>query len=282
MFKADYHIHSSKSFDADQTTSIESIYNISAKRGLDEIILCDHYDVNWVLSGENPDIDFHDSLNQINEAKEKYRMNENGRGSPIKTEFLLGIELGQPNQFPEKASEVLVKYDFDFILCGLHNARNEEDFYYIDYKNISIHSLMGIFEKYTEELCELANWGNFHSLAHITYPLRYCLLNRFHIPLNKYTDLYKKLFSILIHRGIALEVNTSGLRKKINQPSPPYALLKLYKETGGELITLGSDSHNATDVFSGIPYIYERLQTLGFQYITTVRDKKLVQRKIGI
>jgi len=274
MFKADYHIHSSKSFDADQHTSIESIYEISVKRELNEIILCDHYDVNWVLSGENPDIDFQDSLYQINAAKMKYKNND------VKTEFLLGIELGQPNQYPEKAGEVLAKYDFDYILCGLHNARDEEDFYYIDYKNISIHSLMRIYEKYTEELCELANWGNFHSLAHITYPLRYCLLNNFHIPLQKYTDLYIKLFSILIHRGIALEVNTSGLRKKINQSSPPYVLLQLYKETGGELITVGSDSHNTTDVYSGIPYIYERLRTLGFKYITTVKDKKLVQTKL--
>ena len=235
--------------------------------------MCDHYDVNWVISGENPDIDFRDSLKQINTVKDKDKNN---------TEFLLGIELGQPNQCPEKAKEVLEKNDFEFILCGLHNARGEKDFYYIDYKNISILNLMKIFEKYTEELCELANWGNFHSLAHITYPLRYCLLNNFHIPLSKYTDLYKKLFSIIINRGIALEVNTSGLRKKINQPSPPFVLLKLYKETGGELITIGSDSHNTIDIFSGIQYVYERLHALGFRYISTVKDKKLIQRKIEI
>jgi len=274
MFKADYHIHSYQSFDADQNTSIESIYKISVSRGLNEIVLCDHYDVNWVISGENPDIDFNDSLRQITAAKEKYKNND------VHTKFLLGIELGQPNQCPEKADEVLKKYDFDFILCGLHNARDEEDFYYIDYKNISIHNLMRIYEKYTEELCELANWGNFHSLAHITYPLRYCLLNHFHIPLKNYTDIYKKLFSILIHKGIALEVNTSGLRKKINQPSPSYDILQLYKESGGELVTVGSDSHNITDIFSGIPYIYRRLNELGFKYITTVKDKKLVQNKL--
>ena len=274
MFKADYHIHSGKSFDADPNTSIEFIYKTAVSRELNEIVLCDHYDVNWVISGENPDIDFHDSLNQINSVKEKFKNAD--------TKFLLGIELGQPNQFPEKANEVLAKNDFDFILCALHNARNEPDFYYIDYKNISIMNLTRIFEKYTEELYELANWGNFHSLAHITYPLRYCMLNNFYIPLHKYIDLYKKIFSVLIHRGIALEVNTSGLRKKINQPSPPYELLELYKETGGELITIGSDSHNTIDIFSGIPYIYNRLLSLGFKYITTIKDKKPVQNKIEV
>jgi len=274
MFLADYHVHSSKSFDANPNASIESILKTSIDRGLNEIALCDHYDINWVLSGENPNVDFRDSLNQINAAKEKFK------DINVNTEFLLGIELGQPNQFPKEANEVLASNDFDFILCALHNARNEKDFYYIDYKNINILNLIKLFEKYTEELCELANWGNFHSLAHITYPVRYFLLNNIHIPMQKYNDLYKKLFSILIHRGIALEVNTSGLRKKINQVSPSYELLKLYKETGGELITIGSDAHNTVDIFSGITTACEHLVALGFKYISTVKDKKLVQRKI--
>jgi len=274
MFKVDYHVHSSHSFDADPNASIESIFETSVNRGLNEIALCDHYDVNWVIKGENPDIDFQYSLSRINAAKEKFQ--DSGM------EFLLGIELGQPNQFPDKANEVLSKNDFDFVLCALHNARDEEDFYFIDYKNTNILDLIRIFEKYTDELCELANWGNFHSLAHITYPVRYFLFNNIHIPMEKYNDLYIKLFKILIHRGIALEVNTSGLRKRINQTSPSYKLLKLYKETGGELITVGSDAHNTTDIYSGIPHIYERLHAFGFKYITTVKDKKLVQKKIEI
>jgi len=274
MFKADYHVHSVQSFDADPNASIENILMTSVNRGIDEIVLCDHYDVNWVITGENPDIDFHDSLNQINSAKEKIKSDD--------TKFLLGIELGQPNQYPEKANEVLAKNNFDFILCALHNARDEKDFYFIDYKNTDIFTLIKIYEKYTNELCELANWGNFHSLAHITYPVRYFLLNNIYIPIDKYTDLYKKLFEIIIHRGIALEVNTSGLRKKINRTCPSYDLLQLYKETGGELITVGSDAHSVTDIFSGIKHTYERLSSLGFKYISTVEDKKLVQKKIEI
>ena len=283
MFKADYHIHSSKSFDADPKTGIEAILKTSVGRGLDEIVLCDHYDVNWVISGDNPDIDFRENLNDINAAlgtESVSALRTDMESAP--TKFLLGIELGQPNQCPDKASEVLAKNDFDFILCALHNARDEQDFYYIDYKNTNILNLIRIFEKYTNELCELAKWGSFHALAHITYPLRYFILNNIHIPMRKYTDLYKKIFKIIIQRGIALEINTSGLRKKINQPSPTYDLLKLYKETGGELITAGSDAHNTTDIFSGIPHIYERLLSLGFKYISVIKDKKLVQKKIEI
>lgn len=272
MFKADYHVHSSQSFDADPDADIESAVKTAAEKGIDEIALCDHYDVNWVITGENPDVDFFESLNQINAAKKKY--------ADKKTNVLLGIELGQPHQFPEKAAEVTSKNDFDFILCSLHNARGEKDFYYVDYKHTKTAALVCMFEKYTEELLELANWGNFHSLAHITYPLRYFLLNGINIPLRKYTDLYTKLFKILINRGIALEINTSGLRKKINQPSPSFELLKLYKDTGGELVTIGSDAHKVSDIFGGVTQACEKLSALGFKYISTVSDKKLIQKKL--
>lgn len=277
MFRADYHVHSSKSYDADKKTGIGDIYAAASALKLDEVALCDHYDVNWVKSGENPEIDFFDSLNQMKAAKARTE----GEAAN-QTRFLLGIELGQPHQCPEKAVEVLEKNDFDFILCSLHNARGEKDFYYMDYKNTDRFSLIALFEKYTEELCELANWGEFHSLAHITYPVRYFFRNNIHIDLKKYSDLYKKLFKIIIGRGIALEVNTSGLRKPINRPCPPFDLLKLYKEAGGELVTAGSDAHNARDIFAGVPRVYERMRSFGFEYITAVENKKLIQKKIGI
>ncbi|MCL1794634.1 MAG: histidinol-phosphatase HisJ family protein [Oscillospiraceae bacterium] len=269
MYRVDYHVHSRKSFDAAGAASIESIYRSASEKGLDDIALCDHYDVNWIVKGENPEIDFSDSQKQMEAARERYS------GAAKKLRFLLGIELGQPNQCPEKAAEVLGKYDFDFVLCSLHNARNEQDFYYMDYKNTNILNLMAIFEKYLEELCELANWGSYHSLAHITYPLRYFFRNNIHIKTEKYTDLYIKLFGLIIGRGIALEVNASGLRKPINKPCPPFDLLKLYREMGGELVTVGSDAHNVSDIYSGIPYICEKLRSLGFKYICKMENGKL-------
>lgn len=273
MFNSDLHIHSYKSFDADKDATIVNILETAEKRGLQQIALCDHYDINWVITGENPDIDFKDSRELINKAKKRI---------PNNIDFLLGIELGQPHHFPEESNRVLSENNFDFVLCSLHNARDEQDFYYIDYKNINILNLIRIFEKYNEELCELANWGEYHSLAHITYPVRYFSINNIHIPLKKYYDVYKKLFSILIHRGIALEVNTSGLRKRLNATSPPFDVLEIYKSMGGELITVGSDAHNLSGIFGGIAYTYECLLKLGFKYISVIKDKKLEQIKIEI
>ena len=271
MFRADYHAHSRFSFDGSSDSTMEVILAAAEKKGLNEIAVCDHYDVNHVLTGANPDIDFRESARQIAAANEK---------SSAKTKLLLGIELGQPHQFPDKAREVLASADFDFVLCALHNAVSDDDFYFVDYKNTGIQVLTGMYERYTEELCRLAGWGEYHALAHITYPIRYFMLNNIDFPVYGYYDLYIKLFKILMHRGIALEVNASGLRKPVKQPSPSYELLELYKNTGGELVTAGSDAHRPHEIGAGIDAVYARLAALGFKYITAVKNKKLIQRKL--
>jgi histidinol phosphatase-like PHP family hydrolase len=89
MYLSDYHVHSEKSFDCKQPASIAEILKKSAELNLNQVALCDHYDVNWVLDGSNPKIDFKDSREQINQAK---------RIINCGTEFLLGVELGQHHQ----------------------------------------------------------------------------------------------------------------------------------------------------------------------------------------
>lgn len=46
------------------------------------------------------------------------------------------------------------------------------------------------------------------------------------------------------------------------------ALLELYRDCGGELITLGSDAHRPEDVGKGIAQAQELLRTVGFRYFT--------------
>ena len=43
----------------------------------------------------------------------------------------------------------------------------------------------------------------------------------------------------------------------------------MYKELGGEIITTGSDSHIPSQVAYKFDYIYNKLDELGFKYITT-------------
>ena len=280
MFIADYHTHSEASFDCAEPASIEALLKTAAEHNINEIALCDHYDVNWILDGSNPLIDFKDSREQIIRAKRQIKCD---------TEMILGVELGQPHQSPESdahAKKLLRENDFDFVLCALHNNRGEEDFYYMDYSNPDKDRLEKMFVRYSRELCELAEWHEFHALAHLDYPVRYFKINKIDIDVRRYYDLYKEVFKIIIRRGIALEINTSGLRKEnFRETMPSFDLLKIYKDMGGELLIIGSDSHSIEQLAAApghFNFVCAKLLELGFKYISRIKNKKFGQVKIEV
>ena len=84
-----------------------------------------------------------------------------------------GIELGEPLQNPAAAKKVLASHPFDFVLCSLHNLTGRQDFYYIDYTEMTDGEIYGLLEEYFKDLWEMAKACDFDSLAHLTYPLRY-------------------------------------------------------------------------------------------------------------
>ena len=63
--------------------------------------------------------------------------------------------------------------------------------------------------------------------------------------------------------GVALEFNTSGLRKG-DETSPTEELLALYRDCGGTLVSCGSDAHLVSDCGADIETGYEMLRRAGF------------------
>ena len=65
----------------------------------------------------------------------------------------------------------------------------------------------------------------------------------------------------LAENGKALEVNTSALRGKLNMILPPVRYLRMFRELGGEFITIGSGSHSCSslgaDIGEGISLVHE-------------------------
>ena len=47
----------------------------------------------------------------------------------------------------------------------------------------------------------------------------------------------------MIQDGKGIEINTSSHRYGLKDSTPSRDILKLYKELGGKIITIGSDSH---------------------------------------
>lgn len=61
---------------------------------------------------------------------------------------------------------------------------------------------------------------------------------------------------------------------------PDLSFIKLYKELGGEIITVGTDAHTKHFVGKHIPYGYELLKEAGFEYVTTFRNRQPIFNKL--
>lgn len=262
----DSHIHSNNSRDA--LDPVISICNEAIKNNLDIITITDHCEINAYIK-EGYDKSIRNSIEEINKVKKIFKN---------KIEILAGSELGQAMQDIEAASDVLKIKNVDFILASVHNVKNMEDFYYMDYNKDTVYEVLDI---YFDEILQVIEWGNFDSLAHLTYPLRYIIKNS---SIN--TDIskcYKKIDIILqalVEKNKALEINTSGLRSKVGATLPSLDIVKRFKQLGGEFITVGSDSHRSKDVGKGIEEGISIAKKAGFSYITVYKNR--IPHKIKI
>ncbi|HLV10785.1 MAG TPA: PHP domain-containing protein [Halanaerobiales bacterium] len=118
------------------------------------------------------------------------------------------------------------------------------------------------FERYWEEVYKAVECGGFDAIAHIDFPKRYykkSILSEVQM---------RDIFKVMVANNIALEINTSSLRKGLKESMPDKDFLKLYKDTGGIKVTLGSDAHRVKDLASGYNYaraiIMEKLNSTVF------------------
>lgn len=183
-----------------------------------------------------------------------------------------GIELGQATQDRETAEKVVGNVPYDYILGSLHNIKGKKDFAFLDYENEDVFAL---FDSYLDEILQLAQWGGFDVLAHLTYPLRY-IVGEHKIPFDpeRCEPKIRKIMSVLVAERKGLEINTSGLRQAYGALMPEEKLLELYKSAGGEILTIGSDSHRADDIGSGFDEGRKAAKQAGFTKIAYYLRRK--------
>ncbi|MDF2685666.1 MAG: histidinol phosphate phosphatase [Clostridia bacterium] len=269
MYKFDYHIHSK--FSPDSKTEPSEILNVAAKKELNEIIFTDHCECNNNMALP-PDVEKW----PIFEPKSYVKALESLKNSaPVK--MGIGIEIGQATQGLEYADKILEAYDWDFTIGSLHNVRGEYDFCFLEYKDKDINNL---FERYFEELYELVKWNKFSVLGHLYYPVRYIYNQGLSLNLNQYNSQISDIFKLLIKNGRGIEINTSGLWSKYNKTIPSIDYIKLYRQCGGEIITIGSDSHFSDKVGEGVDIAIEQLKEAGFKSVTAFEKQKPIFKDI--
>jgi histidinol-phosphatase (PHP family) len=259
----DTHTHTDNSFDGN--CPVEDLCESAIAKGIKTVAFTDHIEIDFFYeNGFDKTAD--KSFIDITKAKDEYK---------DKLKVLSGIELGEATYDTACSEKLLNEKDYDIVLASIHNLRDVEDFYYLDYGKENIDSLLRI---YFNELKVLADWAKFDSMAHLTYPLRYIVGEHdIYVDLKKYRNDIDEVLSLLAEHDKALEINTSGLRQKLADTMPGEPIVKRFKELGGKYITVGSDSHDAENMGAGIKRGMEIAKHCGFQYVTIFEKRKPVE-----
>ena len=242
----DCHTHSRNSFDADNDTVKERCQR-AIQLKLDAMAITDHCEVNRFYEKEYYHITekkeyddygfkraYEASMEEISQAKDEFAG---------KLNLICGIELGQATADTA-----------------------------VDYSKENVPKLM---EENFTEILKLCQWNKFDVLGHLTYALRYIQGNqKIQVDMSPYNEIIAEIFKTIIKNGKGIEINTSGLRQAYGKTFPSYEYIKLYKDLGGEIITLGSDCHSTADLAKGIPEGIELAREAGFRQIAYYKNRQ--------
>lgn len=261
----DYHLHSEFSFDSSE--SIENICKKAIAEGISEIAITDHAE--FPLRENAPWPDFEKRSEVICTCSRKY-----GKELAVRE----GVEIGQPWRSKELENRISA-YQPDFIIASVHELDGFPDPRTIRYTDDIVPAFV---EAYLEQMIKMAESCDYDVLGHVTYLFRFLPEDlAVKIKPETFMDQYEKLFRAVISRGKGIEVNCSGLRMPaIQNLLPSQQLLFLYRELGGEIVTVGSDGHSCRSAFSGLEEGYRALKESGFTEAACFEKRKVMQYKI--
>lgn len=241
---SDTHLHSNYSHDSSAT--LKEICDAALSRGLEVVCTTEHV----FIDPRDVGYGYFDPTAYLAGVKEHQQLYEG------KLQLLSGIELSEPNLYPETLKE-MSQLPFDMIVGALHWMQPG---FFGDPKVLASYPPEVLLENYYKDLLEVVNVGGFDTLAHFD------LIKRYIAP--KYMTIGTTTIEVLksmVAQNIALEINTSTIRKDGLEPAPSYDIIDHYLALGGKRLTLGSDAHTHEDVgadFDAVPDKY--IDSIGY------------------
>ena len=179
----------------------------------------------------------------------------------------------------EEIRKVLSDNSFDQIIASVHYIEKTDPYYGGYYEGKDWKEAYG---KYLETIYREMVWlKDFDIMGHYDYIVRYASYPVTSIRYRDFSDIFDEIFRFLIYEGKALEINTKsyeGHRGRIVGLDDN--VLHRYREMGGEIVSLGSDSHEPSRVGAGFVLHAEHLKALGFRWTAHYENRKLIQTSI--
>ena len=248
----------------------------AVRLGVDELCFTDHVEpLHWLRWNDPPrekgSYDWPAMVRQFEDAKAAL-------GDRIR--LRMGAELGECVAAFDVADSFLdTAPQLDFTIGSVHVYRLEsgvwDDFCWVESDDPARWDW--IAGRYLDELEKMVSWGRFTVLGHLTLPERYAW-ERHRVALNfdRYEERLRSILKAAVDRGLGIELNSN----RGNAPLPGEKWLKIYRELGGEIITLGSDAHRPQHIACAMEERQELLKACGFAAFCTFDAGKPVFHKL--
>lgn len=273
MITTDMHVHSM--FSSDSTEEPDNIIQTAIQKGYQYVYFTDHHDIDFPVSEEEPlydfQLDFVSYFSTLSSLQAKYK---------DQIEVLIGVEMGICPEIADKVTALVNQYPFDFVIGSSHltSLDNGDPYWPSYYEGKTPYD--AYCEYFLSEVENVKRTNAFDVYGHLDYAIRYCPDKSFTYQFKEYADIFEQLFRLLIDHGKGIEINTAGL-SKMGMAHPHIEALRMYKQMGGEIVTVGSDAHSANNIGYGFDIAKDMLQECGFSHFATYQKRKPVFHKLS-
>lgn len=258
---SDFHLHSK--FSGDSSAKPEDIIKNAISKGMKHICFTDHLDIDYPEDDCDFDLDIDSYFPYISSLKFKYK---------DKIDILTGMETGLQPHIASELDNRIKKYDFDFIIGSSHIVNGMDPYYTKFFEGRTN------YDAYMEYFLSikdcLKSCKNFDVYGHIDYVIRYTPYKDQPFRFTDFSEIIDEILKDLIYNGKGIELNTGGYMAGLNSPNPCPAIILRYKELGGEIITVGSDAHNAENIGAYFKNAKMVLKECGFRFYTIFKNRK--------
>lgn len=196
-------------------------------------------------------------------------------GREAGVEVLLGVEIDAVPEGFDHAARLLSRLPLDIVLGSVHFI---DDWAFDDPDRIKRYedwSLSDLWERYFTDLIGAARSGLADVIAHADLVKKFC--GR---PAEPVGHLYAAAGAAIAEAGVAVELNTAGLRKPCREVYPSQEFLNELRRAGVP-VTIGSDAHRPAEVGADSDTAVRMLAEAGYDSVVVFRHRQAEEVGLG-
>ncbi|HUV36300.1 MAG TPA: histidinol-phosphatase HisJ family protein, partial [Patescibacteria group bacterium] len=187
----------------------------------------------------------------------------------------LGIEADYFAGHEAETRRLIDAYPFDYVLGSLHFLGDWHFTSRVGLDRYRTENPDSAYARYFELIGRLIKSDLFDVLAHPD-----AIRRAGFSPNTPMDDTYRDIAVLLRERGMAIEVNTAGIRRRTGSLYPEPAFLAAAAREGVP-VTIGSDAHAPGDVGRDFQTAFRLLRDVGIREVATFAKRRMTMRRLS-